>query len=193
MKTIHFAPASAALLSICCLASAQTSFTHDGRPERIFRPASGLNMIDGNFMRQAAFINMMELELAQVAETRGTSPFVKEYAKEMIINHDQDRAQLQALAQNKGFELPSNLPQGMQHSINFISSLSGNDFDAAYRQFMLTGHENAAAFFEHEVSAGHDQDVKGYAVIVLPEMVLSGHLAKVEKTRMGDTKEDHGI
>jgi putative membrane protein len=192
MRPIFTALAGSALLALSMVASAQ-SFSHDGRPERIFQPKTGLNSTDGGFMRQAAYINMMELELASIAQQRGTSDFVKEYAKEMAANHNQDRAQLQQIATNKGFTLPTDLPAEMQRSINYMSRLSGGDFDAAYRHLMVDGHQNAAGTFQREVANGHDEDVKAYAVIILPELVLSGHLAQAEKTLMGSTKADHGM
>ena len=195
MRPIFTALAGSALLalSITAIAQTSTSFTRDGRPERIFNPRTGLNSIDGGFLRQAACINMMELELAQIAEQKGTSDFTKEFAKEMQANHMQDRAQIQQIAVSKGFSLPTNLPNDMQHSINYISSLSGGDFDSTYRRLMIDGHAAAAELFEHEVGNGHDQDVKAYAVEILPELVLANHLAQAQKTMMGTTKADHGL
>jgi putative membrane protein len=192
-KTLYATLAGGVLLAACALVSAQRSvtFSRDGRPERIFRPVSGLNSVDATFLKNAAYVNMFELQAAKVAADRGSSDFTKEYAKEMMTDHTMALDHLKKVASDKGVVLPSELPNAQQHSINFLSSLNGGDFDGAYRRTQIDGHQMAAGMFQSEISNGHDEDVKGYAVLTLPEVKLHQRLAMQQKTMMGSTKADH--
>jgi putative membrane protein len=193
LNTIYAYTASAVLLTISSGALAQKSvnFSRDGRPERIFGPASGVNPDDSNFLKKAACINMFEIEAAKIAVARGDSEFTKEYAKEMMAEHQQSLDQLKEVAANKGVQLPGDLPAAQQKTINFLSGLSGPSFDAAYRRTQISGHAMASSLFKNEIGNGHDEDVKAYAVETLPEVAMHYRMAEEQKTMMGPTKGEH--
>jgi putative membrane protein len=194
---MKFTPALGAIVGVaaCQLVSAQSTVTYsgDGRPNRMFRPFVGLNNDDSQFLTDAAIVNMTEIQMAKVASERATSDFTKEFAKEMMIDHSGSLEELRQIARQKGVSLPSELPQQQQATINFLSTLSGNDFDAAYRRTQLMGHDNASIMLKAEIDNGRDEDVKNYAVMTLPTVTLHEKLAEIERTMMGPTKEEHGI
>jgi len=178
-------------MSCAALAQRTQSYSSDGRPNRIFRPVNGLNPTDANFLKTAAIINMFEIQAAKVASEHGSSEFTKEFAKEMMADHQGSLEELKEIAANKGVTLPSDLPKAQQHTINFLSNLTGGDFDTAYRRSQVSGHAMASTFFKNEIDNGHDEDVKSYAVKTLPVVTMHYKLATQEKTMMGATKADH--
>lgn len=193
LKPVLSIVAASALVAAPGIASAQktVTFSGDGRPNRIFRPVSGLNGMDANFLKTAAIINMFEIEAAKSVQDKGSSEFTKEFSKEMLADHQASLEELKQIAANKGVTIPSSLPKAQQHTINYLSNLSGANFDTAYRRSQVAGHEMASNFFKKEIDNGRDQDVKAYAVKTLPVITMHLRLANQEKTMMGPTKADH--
>jgi len=175
-------------------AAQQVGFYSDGRPERIFRPASGLDRIDVKFLRKAACCSRFEIEAAKIAEQNGSSDFVKEYAKDMMTDHTAALTEAVQTAQDKQVTLDSNLPTDMQAELNHLSNLHGSQFDDAYRNSQITGHKQATDVFKKEIENGRDDLVKAYAVKMLPDIELHCKLAIAKQSETGaTTKADHGI
>lgn len=185
--------ALAAIALAAVPAIAQVHITRDGRPERIFRPISGLNASDVQFLRQAAIINMFEIQSSQLAREKSTDPFVSEFAKEMITDHTLLLVELKEVAASKGIELPQQLPQDLKHLYMHLQNQTGATFDAAFQNAQRSGHADASLAFKAEIENGKDEDVKGYAVLALPTVEMHYRMMLSGKTEMGSTKMDHGI
>ncbi|HWD38719.1 MAG TPA: DUF4142 domain-containing protein [Fimbriimonas sp.] len=174
-------------------ASAQeVGFYNDGRPERIFRPVSGLSQMDIKFLKQAATIDKFEIEMAKIAQSNGGSPFVTEFAKEMIQDHQPAWNEAAQVAQNKGVDITGDLPKDLQSKLNHLRNLKGDEFDMQYRAINKAGHENAIKLYKKEVRNGRDEDVKGMAVKELPTVNMHYKMLLSGKTMMGSTASDHG-
>jgi len=173
-------------------AIAQVRITKDGRPERMFRPIQGLNPRDVHFLRQAAIINMAEIQMSQMAIEKSSNPFVSEYAKEMIHEHQGSLDELMIIAANKSVELPGAMPDDVKKLCMHLQNLTGDRFDAAYQNAQVSGHADASRTFKSEIENGKDEDVKAYAVKTLPEVTLHYRMILNKQTMMGPNKMDHG-
>ncbi len=191
-NAVAFLAAAMSILPATAMAQSSVNYSHDGRPERMFRPVAGLNNSDINFLKYAAATNEFEIEAGQLAIDKGQSSFTKEFGKEMVADHTMTRDQLQQIAQQKGVSLPAELPKKLQSTLNYLRSASGDQFDEAFRRCQIDGHADASMMFKHEIKVGHDEDVKGYAVTTLPEITNHYKLAEAKQTMMGDTRADHG-
>jgi putative membrane protein len=174
-------------------ATLQTNINQDGRPERIFRPVSGLDVQDMNFLRQAENCNDFEVQAGQIAATKNASQFTTEFAKEMISDHSFAREETLQAAQKCNVTLHTDLPAQMEHQLNILRNQSGAQFDATFRQMQKEGHEGAIQLYKREIANGHDQTVKALAVEQLPTIELHYHLLLSSKTMMGSTMADHGL
>jgi putative membrane protein len=188
---------SLTLVALAALASfvgaQQVQITSDGRPERLFRPARGLDREDAKFLKEALAADQFELMASKIALNHGTGDFTHEYAKEMILDHGAAKDEAIQTAENRGVATNVNLPQPLQAEINHLRNLQGDAFDHAFRDIQEQGHEHVIHLFEKEIQDGHDDLVKAMAVKELPEIELHYKLLLAKQTMMGDTAATHGM
>jgi putative membrane protein len=192
MKTkIYPVLALAATLFTAGQCIAQVTISHDGRPERIFQPAKGLNQTDQAFLQDAAIANIFEIEASSLAIQRSSDPFVIEFSKEMIIDHQMLLEELKTLATSKNVELANELPLNLQHELNRLSNQNGANFDAAFQNAQTSGHTALSLQFKSEIENGNDDDVKAYTVKALPMIDMHYRMLLMKETMMGPTKMQH--
>ena len=179
------------LSTMPAMAQQSTRFSFDGRPERMFNPGKGLNMFDSKAMKEAAIANMFEIATSEVALERGSSTWVKQFAREMVDEHKSAQNELGLIADRKGFDLPNGLPKDKQKIVNRLKMLSGDAFDRKYREVQLMGHRTTSAKFQDFIRGGHDDDVKAYLVKTLPAVKMHFRMAQMQRTMTGPTKMEH--
>lgn len=133
---------------------------------------------DTEFAVTAADGGMLEVQLGQLALTKGSSPKVKEFAKSMIDDHSKANAELKALAQSKSITLPTALGEENQKSYNDLAEKSGAEFDQAYCNFMVKDHKQDLDKFRKAADNAEDADLKSWAAGKVP--VLEHHLSMAE-------------
>jgi putative membrane protein len=180
-------------MTITAFAQQSVRISQDGRPERLFRPVSGLNMRDMQFVKDAAAANNFEILTSKLAIERSGNTFVQEFAKEMVHEHQSSQNELRLIAMRKGVSLPSRLPANLQSAYNRLARLNGAAFDRAYQMWQKQGHEGASLKFKAEIRNGRDQDIKAYAVKTLPAVTMHYKMLLAKRTMMGATKMDHGM
>ena len=172
------------LLSISCFASAQSSFSKDGRPERLFRPVKGISSVDRNFVHGAAKGNAFEIEISKLAAKRSNNTWTREFAREMIHEHSGAQAELMNIAERRKLRLDSSPTAEQWKTMQKLEGLKGMKFDAQFRKVQLMAHAQTAAMFQNYIPRGHDEDVKAYAVKVLPAVKMHYKMAWAKKTMM---------
>lgn len=175
------------------MAGQKVSISMDGRPERLFRPMVGVSPKDQHFIRQAAIVNMFEIQSSELAASRSNDPFVVEFAKEMAQEHAFAQEDLKMVARAKNVSLPQALPAKMQKMIAKLSNLKGAAFDNAYQKMQRNGHSDTANKFKGQIFAGRDEDVQSFTVKTLPAVELHYRMLLNKETMMGPTKMGHGI
>lgn len=180
-------------MTVSAFAQQNVRISQDGRPERIFRPVSGLNMRDMQFVKDAAAANNFEILTSKLAIDKSGNAFIQEFAKEMVQEHQSSQNELRLIADKKGVSLPSDMPKALQIAYNRLARLNGSAFDAAYQSWQKQGHEAASTKFKAEIRNGNDQDVKAYAVKTLPAVTMHYKMLLAKRTMMGATKMDHGM
>jgi len=186
-----------AIASLAVSAIAQTqqqSISQDGRPERMAKItfAKGLNTQDRSFIKDAAAGNNFEILTSKLAETHASSQWTKDFAKEMIQEHTGAQNELMDVAQQKGVDVKGNLPKPLQAKYDQLAKLNGDAFDKAYRQIQLKAHEMTSSKFKAQIKNGHDEDVREFAVKVLPAVIMHWKMAKTQTTMTGENKMTGG-
>jgi putative membrane protein len=133
---------------------------------------------DHQFIKQAAEGGMAEVELGQLASEKASNSEVKKFGQRMVEDHQKANDRLKEIAAKKGVDLPTEPNSKQKATKERLSKLSGEAFDKAYVETMLTDHKKDVAEFQKESSNGRDPDVKQFASVTLP--TLQDHLREVE-------------
>jgi putative membrane protein len=127
-----------------------------------------------NFLITAARIDMQEVQGGHLAQKKGTSPAVRSFAEHMINDHTKANTGLKEIAAQKSAEVPTQLSQKQDSTLQHLEGLSGASFDQAYAQDMVRGHEQAVKEFKWAAKNLSDPDLKAWAQTTLP--LLQEHL-----------------
>ena len=130
------------------------------------------------FAVAAADGGMLEVQLAQLALEKASSPKVKEFAQSMVTDHSKANEELKSLAQTKNITLPSSLSEEKQKDYNDLAEKSGAEFDKAYSDYMVKDHKDDIDKFKKAAENAEDPDIKTWAANKVP--VLEHHLSMAE-------------
>jgi putative membrane protein len=133
---------------------------------------------DADFAVTAAEDGMLEVRVAQLAETNASSSEVKSFAKSIIADHNKVNEELRQIAMNKNITLPASLGDRCQKKYEKISGKSGREFDEEFSDLMVKDHKDVVDNFKKEAEKGNDPDMKAFAAKNVSS--LEHHLAMAE-------------
>jgi putative membrane protein len=136
---------------------------------------------DQDFAVNTANAGMTEIQAAQLAEQKGMSKDVKEYAAMMITDHTAAADKLKAIAATKNITLPAAISPEMQKNLDDLQKDDGKKFDKAYMDMMVSDHKKVISAFEDESKNGSDADIRAFADSTLH--TLHHHLDKAEECK----------
>ena len=143
--------------------------------------ASSLGTDDTTFVNKTAQGGMAEVALGQMASTKATNPDVKAFADRMVTDHGKANDELKQLAQSKGVTVPADVDQESKDAADKLSKTSGKEFDKAYIDDMVKGHEAVVKAFEKESKDATDPDLKAWVTKTLP--TIQDHLKMAKETK----------
>jgi putative membrane protein len=136
---------------------------------------------DTDFAVEAADAGMFEVEAGKLAQTNASSAKVKEFGQTMIDEHSKANEELKSLAQQKNITLPGAIGEDHQKKYDDLATKKGTDFDKAYTETMVKGHEKVIDAFKKEAEKGNDTDVKMWAAGKLSTLEHHLEMAKQAK------------
>jgi putative membrane protein len=139
---------------------------------------STVSKADQDFAVNTAIAGMTEIQAGQIAEQKGMSRDVKEYAAMMIKDHTAAADKLKAIATQKNITLPATLTPDAQKNLDDLQKEEGAKFDKDYLAMMVSDHKKVIGAFENESKNGSDADIRGFADSTLH--TLRVHLDKAE-------------
>jgi putative membrane protein len=142
--------------------------------------AAGLAPADQAFADDAAHAGLEEVALGRAAQDRAATGVVRDFASRMVTDHEKANAQLEALAQRRGFALPDRPDGNAEKSLAELQGAHGARFDAEYMEHQVSDHRKVVAEFEREARRGGDADLRRFASDTLP--TLRTHLALAQET-----------
>src|ERR1700753_1870545 len=92
---------------------------------------------DESFYDDAAQGGIAEVQLSQLAQEKGQSQVVKDYAAMMVKDHSAANDKLKTLAAGKGIDLPNSPSVGQLATKTKLNMQSGDSFDKSYIKAML--------------------------------------------------------
>jgi putative membrane protein len=123
------------------------------------------------FADMAASSNMFEIESSQVALEKTDNEDVRSFAQHMIDDHSKAGEDIIAAAQSDGITPATTLLPQHQQQLDQLTSLDGDEFDAAYLAAQAAAHDEAVALFEGFANSGEDSALKAFAANTLPTLV----------------------
>jgi len=130
---------------------------------------SSLSKADSKGIVDMAMVNMAEVEMGKLAQSKSQNPEVKTFAQQMIDDHTKGLQEVQAVAQAKGVTLPTELDAKHKAMSEKLAKLNGEAFD---REYMKVGgvasHKEALALLKKNQKSAKDADVKGLAAKMQP-------------------------
>ena len=146
-------------------------------------PAPSGNWTDPNIVALLDEANMADSSAGAVASTKGTASAVRDFARRMMRDHHQLRAQGEALAKKLKITpaAPSDdpvTPAGQKEMDTLNSTAKGKDFDKAYIDAEVDVHK--AVLDIATKAAGQTQNAEVKNLIQKAAPVIKGHLDKAE-------------
>ncbi len=136
---------------------------------------------DSDYLVAAAEVDMKEIELGKLAQTKSTNADVKALGKMMVDAHTKASAELKAFAATKNVTLPASLTEKGQEAYKDLNDKSGHDFDKAYADKMVEGHEKMIEKMQKASEKAEEADVRMWAANMIP--VLTAHLEHAKATK----------
>ena len=172
----------ASLLVTGVLLGAQTPGQTAQRPDTAAPAQSGAKgAADQTFASEAAIAGMAEVELGKMAMQQGSNAKVKSFGQQMVTDHTKAGDELKSIAKSKGMMLPTALDLPHQATRDKLAKLSGAEFDRAYMDAMVTGHQTVAKNMMTEANGGADSELKAFAAKTLP--TVQSHLKMAQDIR----------
>lgn len=134
---------------------------------------------DAYFAAEAASASMLEVQLGEAALGTAVSPEVKDLAQEMVQTNQQMLNELQQVATQSNFVLPSTLGSRHHEKYQEITSKSGIAFDLAYINRLVEQRNELIQRYEDIAENGQVMELKQFASKQLP--LLRRHQQLVEE------------
>jgi len=146
------------------------------------RDASNIGRTDRKFIDAAAQSGLAEIALGQLAMQRARDPRVRDYARQLVADHQASNARLQQITSARGLALPTQPAHGQVSELRDLQRRSGDDFDQHFLDVMVRDHQKAEDLFNQEIKGRHeDGDLKNFAQTTV--IVLQRHYAQAQQLR----------
>jgi putative membrane protein len=112
---------------------------------------TSLKSSDRSFVDDLTYAGNAEVELGRVAAMRAASPAVKKFGQMMVDDHTKAGKELAEIASMYNVTQPSGLDEKHRDLENRLAKMNGPDFDKAYMDAMIDGHQNVVDTLESRV------------------------------------------
>jgi len=133
---------------------------------------------DQDFVTKAGQGGLAEVQIGQLAATKGVAVDVKTFGQRMVSDHSKANDELKSVAATAGATVPSEPSSEQRDTMAKLDKESGADFDKAYAKAMVKDHKEDIDLFKKEASSGANADLKAFAQRTLP--TLEEHLRMAE-------------
>jgi len=131
-----------------------------------------------DFMVKVADVGMTEVKLGGIAQDKSMNKRIKDFGEMMKRDHTNAGDELKSLARRKNVTLPDSVGSDHRKKIDNLEKKSGKDFDRAYIDAMVDGHQSTVNDFEKASNNTKDPDVKAWVDKTLPTLRMHLDSAK---------------
>src|SRR5262245_13453715 len=135
-------------------------------------------------VQPAGSIGLLQAKLAKMAQSKASSPAVREFGKKMETDYAQVNEALAAGAKQAAYPSPVIIRQHKQIYDRFDKT-GGSSFDKKYMAQVVADQNEALRIFQHEAEHGRIASVKEMAAKLLPTLEEHVSLATQTATSVG--------
>lgn len=160
-------------------------------------PAAGGNPVDRAFVADMIPHHESAVQMAQIAQRRGSSDFVKKLADDIVKTQNAEISAMRAAdrrLKSAGVEQGSlGVPEHMMGMDDDPASLkSATPFDRAFIEMMIPHHEGAIAMAKAEKAKGGDSELKKLADDIIAAQQREIAEMREHLGEKGTTDNEHG-
>jgi putative membrane protein len=141
-----------------------------------------LNSMDQQFVTNAGYNNVDEINGGYLASTNATDSNVRVFGLQMVNDYGGAQSVLILLADSLGFTVLSSPDQAHAAELNTLQALSGVAFDTAYLRYQINDDQAAITLYEAEQSNGENAAIKNYISEYLP--IIQAHLVAADSLEL---------
>jgi putative membrane protein len=139
-----------------------------------------LSAVDFNFVGQANLGAPFQVDSGRIAEAKGTTPAIRNYANLMVSSHIPVAEALNAILRRKNITPSNTLLHCAYDAMLFtLKADHGAAFDRNYVDGQVEYQKGNAALFQQEIQNGNDPDLRQFARETLPK--IEDHLQRALK------------
>ena len=139
---------------------------------------------DSSFLQMAGSIGLLQAKLAKLAQSKASSPAVREFGKRMEADYAKVNDELAAGAKQAAYPAPLVIRQHQQVYSRFDKA-GTSSFDKKYMSQVVADQNAAVRLFQHEAEHGRIASVKELAAKLLPTLEEHVSLATQTATSVG--------
>jgi putative membrane protein len=182
-------PSVAALAALGAGWCTAAESTDNGQP---FDTTASPQLAPQAFIDQAASAGMLEVKSSQLALTKGVDQQVRNFAQQMIDDHQKANRELQQLAARKGWNVKPDLASEDQKQLNKLQGYTGDEFSKQYAKLQASAHDDAVALFQRGSRELTDSDLRQFARKYLPTLEHHQQMARDLKGEEKNAKAEGG-
>jgi putative membrane protein len=133
---------------------------------------------DTTYLTTNAQTSLAEITIGNLALERGVSADVKDLANMTLTDHTAALAKVTGVLTDLGLPVPTEPTAEQKADAAKLQGLTGADFDLAYAQIQVAGHQKSVSSTDTEISSGSDPAAIAYAQGYRP--VAAMHLQMAE-------------
>ena len=168
--------------------TSETTSTDTAKTENVETvppPTTDTNTGTSNeFVNKIGASNMMEIEMAKLAQTNGASQEVKDFGKTLETEHTAVLSTLRGVAAAQNINMPQAMTTDQSMHVQDMAAKKGADFDKEFINMMVEGHEKSIASFKDAAAGNENNQVKDFAQKTLPALQKHLDRAKAIKAKM---------
>ena len=132
-----------------------------------------------DFVKEAAMSDMLEIQAAKIAETKGNAE-EKKFAEQMVTDHTKTSADIKEMVTSGAVkaDIPASLDSASQKKLDELKDAKADDFAGIYDPMQVSAHKDAVSLFERYAKSGENAKLKNWAGTTLP--ALQHHLDMAE-------------
>ena len=147
-------------------------------------PMDVSGMSDAQMAAVLHAINTGEMQSAQLAETKATSPDVKKFARDMGVQHRAMELKANAAFQKANITPTENavsqqIASDAQNEQSMLQGVTGKDFDRDYMDAQVKNHTMALDMLDKMVTTAKDAQMKGLLQDLRPK--VDAHLKEAKR------------
>ncbi|KAB0676700.1 DUF4142 domain-containing protein [Aureimonas leprariae] len=123
---------------------------------------------DDEFLMKAAVGNTFEIEESKLALERASDPKLKQFAQQMIDDHQNALQKLQNAAGDAKGKAEMKLDQPHQAKVDNLKTFNGRDFDKVYIADQIASHDETVSLLSDYDQNGQNDDLGDWVDDALP-------------------------